>query len=276
MNTVLSLTNPFDMENKENHLDLHAKKMVETASKVIVPIGPITAFAARHPWEKMEQQPFEQVARFLKDMNDVDIYPNDALIKSALDRGEIKEELVEFELQKWIDKQNLELSRDVALKYCRAALRWDEASLEGVSSPQLKNMKKKLNRYMPNTTEKGIVRTSSQLLEAQGRTMAAKDLNAQVIKWCKLYLDETQAVWSMPNREAGFYQSWKRIVPYNPTINPSIRKRLRDLPNEAEQALEEVLIALEIPYADIIEYGSPSTCPTRLGGNDAMAFAAIR
>ena len=92
--------------------------MVETASKVIVPLGSITAFAARHPWASMEEQSFEQVARYLKDMCDVDIYPNDSLIESAWDQGEIKGEFLELGLQKWLDDQNL----GNTTRCCRAVL----------------------------------------------------------------------------------------------------------------------------------------------------------
>ena len=68
MNTVLTLTNTLNDEKKLNDLDLNVKGLVEAASKVIVPLGSITAFAARHPWVSMEEQSFEQVARYLKDM----------------------------------------------------------------------------------------------------------------------------------------------------------------------------------------------------------------
>ena len=44
------------------------------------------------------------------------------------------------------------------------------------------------------------------------------------------------------------------LVIHDPALKPSVRKRLRNLPNEAEQALKEVLLALEIPYSDIQEY----------------------
>ena len=82
----------------------------------------------------------------------------------------------------------------------------------------------------------------------------AQDLNFHMIKWCKLYLDESQAVWSMPNRKEGFYHAWKGLVMHDPALKPSVRKRLRNLPNEADRALKEVLLALEIPYSDIQEY----------------------
>ena len=100
MNSVLTLTNTLNDEKKLIDLDLNVKRLVETASKVIVPLGSITAFAARHPWASMEEQSFEQVARYLKDMCDVDIYPNDSLIESAWDQGEIKGEFLEIRTSK--------------------------------------------------------------------------------------------------------------------------------------------------------------------------------
>ena len=76
---------------------------MKAASKVIVPLGPINAFAARHPWVGMEAQSFEQVARELKDTCDVDIYPNDSMLQSAWKRGEINQDFLEIGLQNWLD-----------------------------------------------------------------------------------------------------------------------------------------------------------------------------
>ena len=126
--------------------------------------------------------------------------------------------------------------------------------LKQLSLPQLKKWAKKLSRFKPKMTEKHVVQTYSQLIENQGGTRVAQDLNFHMIKWCKLYLDESQAVWSMPNREEGFYHTWKRLVKHDPALKPSVRKRLRNVPNEADRALKEVLLALEIPESDLQEY----------------------
>ena len=118
MNTVLTLTtNPLNFENKIQEHDFNVTEMVEAAGKIIVPLGSITAFAARHPWESMEHKSFEKTARELKDKCDVDIYPNDSMIKTAWNHGEIKNEFLEIGLQKWLDDQNLKLPRDVAERY---------------------------------------------------------------------------------------------------------------------------------------------------------------
>ncbi|WP_338469722.1 putative inorganic carbon transporter subunit DabA [Niallia sp. XMNu-256] len=250
MNTVLS----YPYEKKANEFELNVKKMVEKASHVIVPLGPITSFAARHPWVNMEEQSFERVARFLKEMNDVDIFPNDSLIKSAWEQGEIKSEILETGLQNWVNDQHLELDQGVALQYCKAALGLNNQAAESLSLTQLKSVAKKLNRFMPKTTEKHVIQTYSQLLEKQGKPEVMKALNSHMIKWCKLYSDESQAVWSMPNRNRGFYHSWKRLVQHDPALHPSIRKKFSNLPNEPEQSLKEIFIALEIPYTEMIGY----------------------
>ena len=67
MNSVLTLTtNPLNFENEIQDHDFNVKEMVKAASKTIVPLGSITAFAARHPWESMEHQSFEKTALELK------------------------------------------------------------------------------------------------------------------------------------------------------------------------------------------------------------------
>ena len=76
----------------------------------------------------MEEQPFEQVARRLKDTCDVDIYPNDSMLQSAWERGEINQDFLEMELQHWLDSQSLELPREDAERFCRAALMLDKRS----------------------------------------------------------------------------------------------------------------------------------------------------
>jgi len=254
MNSVLTLPKTLHVEKKLSELEINVKELVEAASSVIVPLGPLTAFAARHPWAGMEHHSFEQVARFFKEMTDVDIYPNDSLIKSAWFRGEIKEEFLESGLQNWLDEQNLAVPRDVAKAYCRAALRWDQPSSESLSKSELTHLAKKLNHFQTKQTEKRVVQTYSQLIDNQEGTKVAKTLNSHMIKWCKLYLDESQAVWSMPNRKEGFYYAWKELVLHDPSLKPSVRKRLRDAPNKANHALREILIRLDIPYREIQEY----------------------
>ena len=255
MNTTLSLPEIVNWETEPDYLDLDIDYLVKSASKVIAPLGPINTFAARNPWVGLEGQPFEQVARRLKDTCDVDIYPNDSIFQSAWKRGEINQDFLEKELQNWLDSQYLELPREVAERFCRAALMLDKPTSEQqLTIPGLKSMAKKLSRFNSQIIEKHSVQTYSQRLEQLGGEKMAHDLNRHVIKWCKLFLDESQAVWSMPNREEGFYHAWRGLVQHDPALSHTIRKQLNDLPEESDDALMEALLALEIPYSEIQDY----------------------
>ena len=104
--------------------------LVKSASSVIVPLGPINTFAARHPWVGLEEQSFEKTARWLKDTCDLDIYPNDSVLQSARDRSGIRQDFLEKGLQHWLNQQSLEIPREVAERFCRAALLQNRLSLQ--------------------------------------------------------------------------------------------------------------------------------------------------
>lgn len=243
-----------NVEKHSNIADFNINKFVEAASKVIVPLGPITKFAARHPWAGLEQQPFDQIARRLKDTCDVEIYPGDSILQSAWDRGEISQEFLEMKLQKWLDSQIIELPSEIANRFCRAALLQEWQSLKPFPKTELRSIAKQLLRLDLHFPKKHIVQTYSQRLQKLKGENMTEILNGQMIKWCKLFLDESQAVWSMPNREKGFYYAWKELVKYDPAVNRLVRRNLKDLPNDAAQALMEALIGLEISYTEIEGY----------------------
>ena len=83
--------------------------LVESASRVIAPLWPISTFAAHHPWMGLEKQSFEQVADWLKARN-VDIYPSASMIHSAKVKGEIEESFLQIGLSRWLDSQSFSYS----------------------------------------------------------------------------------------------------------------------------------------------------------------------
>ncbi|PRP68196.1 DUF2309 domain-containing protein [Nonlabens agnitus] len=62
-------------------------------------------------------------------------------------------------------------------------------------------------------------------------------LDQQMSKWLAAFMDEGLAEWSMPFREKGFYQAWKKLLPYE---KGSIQYP-KELPQTSEEALESVL-----------------------------------
>ncbi|WP_026572100.1 putative inorganic carbon transporter subunit DabA [Bacillus sp. UNC438CL73TsuS30] len=252
MNTILTLAHSSSLE-KESHPQ-HLNDLVKSATEVITPLGPINTFAARNPWMGLEQQPFEKVARRLKDVCDVEIYPTESILKSARKRGEIEQEFLDIVLHNWLDSQSLEVPRDVAERFCRTALLMDQPPSKLPQTQEFRRFEKKLSHFKHQFAEKHAIKTFSQYLEQLGNEGTAKDLNRHMIKWCKLFLDESQAVLSMPNREDGFYHAWRKLVKYDPALKSSIREELNDLPEKAEDALMKALLKLEIPFYEIQEY----------------------
>jgi uncharacterized protein YbcC (UPF0753/DUF2309 family) len=243
MNTLAKTLN---WEKEHNELDLNIHDLVKTASKVNAPLGPINTFAARNPWAGLEGQPFERVARRLKDTCDLDIYPDDVILKAAWKRGEIDQDFLEKGLHHWINSQNLDIPSDVAKTFCRNALLKEGPPQKHES--EVKSLAKKLSRFSTMTAKRQSLQTYSQRLKLD------HDLDRHMIKWCKIFLDESQAVWSMPNRDKGFYHAWRELVAYDPALNKNVRKRLKDLPNESEHALKSALLALEVPFPEIQGY----------------------
>ena len=251
MNTALSLAHTVNLE-KESYVSIN--DLVKSSSQVIAPLGPVNTFAARSPWMGLEDQTFEQVARKIKDICDVEMYPNDSVLQVAWNRGEINRNHLEMKLQDWLDLQSLELPREVAEQFCRTALMMNQQSFEPLEESELKRLSMKLSHFklkIPNTHS---IQTYSQRIERLSGENITNGLNSHIIKWCKLFLDESQAVWSMPNREEGFFQAWKRLVQHDPSLNHTVRNELKNVPNSAEQALQEALLALEIPFSEVQDY----------------------
>ena len=92
--------------NQSQHKD-NIDQIIAKASRVIVPLSPISVFAARNPWSNLEQNEFQDVAQWLTNVRDVDIYPTMHMFEQAYQRDEIDKEMIEFKLQTWLNQSML-------------------------------------------------------------------------------------------------------------------------------------------------------------------------
>ncbi|WDM03021.1 DUF2309 family protein [Alicyclobacillus cycloheptanicus] len=233
--------------------------VVRSASRVIAPLGPIASFAARSPWSGLEDQSFDEVARWLKAVRDVDIYPSAAMLREAMHRGEIDQNKIEQGMQRWLDAQCLHVPREAAERFCRTALELDDVPAALLEAPEVKRLAERLAETSRNfdvlMKRELAVQTLSFRLEQQTGNQAAQELDRHVVKWCKLYLrGASNASWSMPVRELGFYRAWRRLVPYDPALTRSQRQRLQHWPHEAADALQQALSALDIAPQQMQNY----------------------
>ncbi|MER0469323.1 YbcC family protein [Bacillus cabrialesii subsp. cabrialesii] len=252
---ITSVLTKENVKKKDTDIDVQERDLnvfIQSASRVIAPLWPISTFAARNPWMGLENQSFDQVADWLKNTRDVDIYPSASMIRSAKNKGEIDEDFVEMGLQRWLDSHSFNIPRDVAERFCHAGLKLDPLPSALLSSHKLEKLVNECSGL--DHIESFYTQPISSYIENQDGERLVDILDQHVIKWSKLYLDDSQAGWTMPNREEGFYRAWQHLIQYDPALSKQQRKRLKGWPQEAHMALQEALFALEIPESEIQTY----------------------
>ncbi|MEC2309072.1 DUF2309 domain-containing protein [Bacillus atrophaeus] len=252
---ITSVLTKENVKKKDTDIDVQESDihvLIESASQVIAPLWPISIFAARNPWMGLENQPFDQVASWLKNARDVDIYPSASMIRSAKNKGEIDEDFVEMGLQHWLDSHSFNITRDVAERFCHAGLKLEPLPSNLLSSYKLEKLVNECSGV--DHIENVFMQPISSYIENQDGERLVNILDHHVIKWSKLYLDDSQAGWTMPNREEGFYRAWQHLIQYDPALSKKQRERLKGWPQEAHSALQKALFALEIPESEIQRY----------------------
>ncbi|PAE18419.1 hypothetical protein CHH80_21745 [Bacillus sp. 7504-2] len=228
--------------------------IIAAASQVIAPLWPISTFAARSPWLGLEKQSFAGVASWLKETRDVDIYPSALMILAAKRKGEIDEKFVQRALQQWLDSNSFPIPRDEAERFCQAALKLEPLPTELLSSSKLEQLVAHLHELNSGSGGKFTMQPLSSSIENQSHERLINILDHHIIKWCKLYLDDSQAGWTMPNREKGFYRAWQRLIQYDPALSKNQRQSLKGWPEKPQTALKAALLALEISESEIQPY----------------------
>jgi uncharacterized protein len=254
MSVVLTNENLKKKDRSIDFQEIDMNVLVGSASRVIAPLWPISTFAARNPWMGLEKQSFDQVARWLKNTRDVDIYPSASIILSAWRKGEIDEDFVKMGLQNWLNSHSSHIPKDVAQRYCYSALKLDPLPSNLLSSHNLAEIVEGFSGLYMDTSGNSSIQPISSHIKTQDGKRLVNILEHHVIKWCKLYLDDSQAGWTMPNREEGFYRAWQRLIQYDPALSKKQRKSLKGWPQDADLALKVALSALDIPDSEIQNY----------------------
>lgn len=83
-------------------------------------------------------------------------------------------------------------------------------------------------------------------------------IDSELSKWCAAFLDEGQAAWPMPHRDAMFYGTWKSLAQMEPNGFrwgiPDWKRKVAALPERPEDALLESLQLLGIPRESWQDY----------------------
>lgn len=81
-------------------------------------------------------------------------------------------------------------------------------------------------------------------------------VNLHFIKWIQAFLDESQAMWKMPDRQLGFYRCWRLLVPYDRLLiqTDRARKILASFSEDSEETIELGMELLGIENQDRVDY----------------------
>ncbi|MGO1758234.1 DUF2309 domain-containing protein [Mammaliicoccus vitulinus] len=226
--------------------------LIKRASRVITPLSPINIFAARHPWANMEEETFEEVARSFEKTQNINLYPSESLLTSAIQRGEIQQDVIENKLAQWLKGRNDDLNIEIIEQYCKQKIMNDVNNIM-ISNHDKEKLEASLaNMNKPYKNEHKHV-LSSYIMHHSGQS-CLDILNAQMIKWCKLYLDDTQSGWSIPKYGKGFYKTWNEMAHFDPALNKLMRHKIKTLPLEPIESIYYCLNRLGMTEDDFQTY----------------------
>ena len=154
---------------------------VREAATVVGPLWPVHSFVTSNPLAGFEDRPFDEAVNRATDLFGGRGYPAVETFRTALDRGQIDRDTLDAELS-------------------ARGYDGDPAAL--------------LDRVAAAERESD---GADRLGAGSGQTDARR-VDRVVTKWLSTFLDEGQARWPMPNREAGFYDAVRSVVPHDDRI----------------------------------------------------------
>jgi len=205
------------------------RALVENAAQTISPLWPLRSFIACNPLGGFENLGFDEAVRSGQEWFGAQGYPSRAMGQAALRQGKIGR----IPLQRTVAERTRSLGKTVTV-HGRTLNIADLAQAFLISAP------------LAAATADGTKDSAEPSLQ----TALAAELDRLTIKWTAAFLDEGQALWSMPGREQGFYGAWQRLAEFDDQLQRLLdgpaRQTLAELPAKPEQAIALGLQALGI------------------------------
>lgn len=229
-------------------------EVVDNAKRVITPLSPISIFAARNPWEGLETETFEQVAEWLQKIRDVDIYPSAGFIHQAIEQGQIDKALAYNKIDNDVAYNNYRIPQQEMTKYIESHQLLPEGPQSLITNTDFSDYISQTIAELSLEKLNEVIRPKSDyLIDTNGKVLS-EQLNKQMIKWSKLYVDQFLSSWTMPKREQSFYHAWLHLAQHDHSLSKRQRQVIKELPNRATEALNYALTELEIVEQDTQAY----------------------
>ena len=183
--------------------------------------------------------------------------------KEAIERfrGDLSDESKRRILEK-LSAEGNEASQDQERRYVSQLWSTTLAALNLADSDSFESQDVEGEDPPPEATEPTLPteRTISDWLDTLTGSSLVEQINDQMMKWTAAFLDEGVAGWEMPSRAGGFYQGWRELASRDLSCRflgiKNFSRKIRELPDLAEDAIALSLDRLEIPPERRTEYQS--------------------
>jgi uncharacterized protein YbcC (UPF0753/DUF2309 family) len=196
---------------------------VSTAGSIVAPYWPLTAFVAVNPLGGLTHLPFAEATAAARDWFGARTHLPLADYRAEHARGTITDADLDRAIVRHLPSLSGRPAFDVTGVHVDPVevVRWD--LLHGPSADPL-----------PPHHDAAI----------------AEALDEIMMGWCAAFVDEAHTPWQMPDRDRGFYRSWRAVAGADrrlvALIGPDARARLAALPDDPAELLDLVLDARDV------------------------------
>ena len=195
---------------------------IEQAATAVAPVWPLHSFVTANPLAGFEDRPFYEAVRRAEGRFGGAGYPSAETFRRAYEEGRIDPDILAAELDERGDDHGRDGDDDHETLLTHMAA--DDGSSGG-----------------NGTADDGSSGGNGTADDGSsgGNGTADERVDALLTKWLSAFLDQGQAEWPMPNREAGFYAAFRAAARHDGAI-PN-REAIAALPETPVRAIEQVL-----------------------------------
>jgi len=219
---------------------LRVRSMIYVAGEPVPFFWPMRAFIHHNPLHGFEHLPFDQAVEkgtrlfhgrgYLPRVEYQRYLADGQVDRQALESGVRRfvetRPALPFDLADWLMAELAQHGRPVAEALTLAGADEVYAVLQGEASPAVTEIATDaLAAELRETLLRG--RPLYEVADALYGTAIGQELDEQVIRACLDFFDEGQSIWSMPNRERGFFRAWLDVA------GKDVQRTLADLMRRA-------------------------------------------
>lgn len=209
---------------------LSLRERLARAARGVAPLWPIATFAARSPWQFLEEEAFDQVAR-RQQRHGIALYPTLALSRAALARGDIAATDLTASLDRFRRQHGSGLDLVSALTFLDHAILGETREIGRDEAAQWERLAAIQARGLPRAA---LIRAPRQPL-----------LESTVIRYARLFIGAADSPWPLPGADQGLFAAWRGLVEDDPLLPRAVRAALAACPRTRDAVLQEALAGLD-------------------------------